>query len=609
MNATATKQLEKSQSPNRKGWHFALALALIPIVLLVLLEVGLRYVNYGQQLALFIPATDGFDDHLMTNWAVSKRFFQEEDSPPAPHREQFLRRKTDNMYRIFMIGESTAAGWPYEANMMPSRILASRLTEAFPDKQIEVVNVAITAINSYAFLDFADEILAQSPDAILIYGGHNEFYGAMGVGSSKSVGNQRWLVNTYLALQHFKTFQWLKVAINAAQRSGDSSGKKKSKGTLMLQMVQDKNIPFGSHVREQGIDQFRGNMQDLLAKFKKAGVPVLISEQVSNLRDQPPFVSVAENGQPAAMQVYQQAQQLDKAGRYDEARAAYVLAKDLDALPFRAPELINQTIHALARQFEYPIVPMQSYFEKASPNGIIGSQLMMEHLHPTAQGYFLISEAFLDSMRQAGMVQANWPQSVLTAGYREAWGITEFDVVLARMRIAELTDSWPFKPLAVSGQTFASYEPKSKLEAMALGVVKGRVKPVSVHAELVAEDEKEGDIDGALREYAAMIEIEPFEVENHRKAAVLALTHQRLDDALPILLRAIRTKPIAQGSKWIAQIYIRRNDLSQAARYLELARAWDDENDGQIAFLRAEVERLMKEAQDGQSRGAGTLQN
>jgi len=81
---------------------------------------------------------------------------------------------------------------------MFSRILNQRLSDAFPEKQIEIVNTATAAINSYALLDFMDEILEKQPDAILIYAGHNEFYGALGVASTETLGKFRPLIKLYL---------------------------------------------------------------------------------------------------------------------------------------------------------------------------------------------------------------------------------------------------------------------------------------------------------------------------------------------------------------------------------------------------------------------------
>ncbi len=68
----------------------------------------------------------------------------------------------------------------------------------FQIKKIEIINTAMTAVNTYTILDFMDEVIAQKPDAILIYAGHNEFYGALGVASMESLGKYPFFVRTFL---------------------------------------------------------------------------------------------------------------------------------------------------------------------------------------------------------------------------------------------------------------------------------------------------------------------------------------------------------------------------------------------------------------------------
>ena len=50
----------------------------------------------------------------------------------------------------------------------------------------------MAAVSSYVLLDFADEIIAQQPDAVMIYAGHNEYLGIGGVGSSNSHAERRF---------------------------------------------------------------------------------------------------------------------------------------------------------------------------------------------------------------------------------------------------------------------------------------------------------------------------------------------------------------------------------------------------------------------------------
>lgn len=69
-------------------------------------------------------------------------------------------------------------GFPYPNNISFQRMLKYQLQKTNPDKDIEIINLALTAINSYTFYDFAQELVHFEPDAIFIYGGHNEYYGA-----------------------------------------------------------------------------------------------------------------------------------------------------------------------------------------------------------------------------------------------------------------------------------------------------------------------------------------------------------------------------------------------------------------------------------------------
>ena len=78
-------------------------------------------------------------------------------------------------------------GFPYPNNISFQRMLKYQLQKTNPDKDIEIINLALTAINSYTFYDFAQELVHFEPDAIFIYGGHNEYYGALGEPDMKAM--------------------------------------------------------------------------------------------------------------------------------------------------------------------------------------------------------------------------------------------------------------------------------------------------------------------------------------------------------------------------------------------------------------------------------------
>ena len=591
---TLKHRRDKPTLKHRRADLYSIVLILFPFLVIALLEGSLRLFDY-KNLDLFVPSAS-FQGQLVTNPAVSLRYFSRDDQPTL-YRHQILKQKPKNGYRIFMVGESTSIGWPYDANMMPSRILESRLASAFPDRNIEAVNVGMTASNTYTVLDLLDEILKQSPDAILIYSGQNEYYGALGVGSSRSVGRQRWLVKTYLELQHFKSFLLLKDAIEGLQglfvfESGSGGS---GRGTRMLRMVGETSIPYASPLYQQGVAQYEANLREIVSRATAAGVKVIISELVSNLRDQPPFASASGQGQEGALSAYQQAQKLEQVGNFSAARAAYVRAKDLDIVRFRAPEEFNQIIHRVADDYNVPVVPMVAAFEKNSPNGIIGASLMIDHLHPNEKGYFLMSEAFLETLCEHDMISNAWPDKSRSQEYQAQWGITELDRKLAEMRVNILKDFWPFKPLTLSGRAHSSEKRGSKkrrspLESLAVKVLKGKKSVIDAHGQLAKEQEGKGQISEALREYQAMISINPYVTLNvARHATLLALKNDQKETALSILRSVLRAKPIPEAATLMGQIYLRDNRSQDAIHYLEQAREWGPKADPKLLSLLAKA--------------------
>ena len=553
---------------------YALALS-IPLLFFVLLEVGLRAFHYGDDQPLFISAPEaGYNEpHLTTNPRVAQRYFPRQGYIPEPPTELFRLKKPENGYRIFVMGESTTASWPYPENVLFSRLLAQRLADVFPDKQIEVVNTGIAAVNSFTLIDFMDEILAQQPDAILIYAGHNEFYGALGAASSNSIGQSRWLITTYLKLLHLKTVQLVRNTLNALiHQLGGSSGNHFS--TLMGRMVGERSIPYNSPTYQAAKANYEANLRELMAKAKAAGVPVVISELVSNLRDQRPFVSVDDGEHLPADIAYAWAQQLEQQQMYGMANESYRWAKDLDGLRFRAPEEFNTVIHKVAGEFNAPVVPMRRYFEKASPHNIVGAELMLEHLHPNVEGYMLMSEAFFDTLRDNRFIDNHWrEENIMPAeAYRRVWPVTDFDRALGEIRIINLTDHWPYPPKGPNERSIANFKANSQAEAIAYRSFKNEISYFDGHIQMARYYESMGNPALAIREYLALVSAAPHNIEFYLPAIQALLRQKQFDQALPLLMATNSIKENSEANRWIGQIYMYQGRPPQEILpYLETA--------------------------------------
>src|ERR1700681_1422810 len=241
-----------------------------PFVLLIVFEMLLRLFHYGNNLDLFIESA-GNPDYYVFNPAASKRYFSNQAIATTGNSEPFKKEKDDNTLRIFILGESTTIGYPYFHNGSFHRWLLYRMINSFPDRKFEFINCSLTAVNTYTVLGFAKQVLRYRPDAVLIYTGHNEYYGVMGVGSTDNLGSNGFIVGLLLWLRQFRVMQLLTnfyAYIQHVFHKNDSKG-----GTRMEMMVKDQKIAFGSDAYRKGIEQFTRNMNQTLKIFNDHQVP------------------------------------------------------------------------------------------------------------------------------------------------------------------------------------------------------------------------------------------------------------------------------------------------------------------------------------------------
>ncbi len=580
--STSIKTINSGISSDKKKifWIFTIS---FPFLILILVEVGLRIFNYGGNLDLFIESPPGFEKYLRANPNVARRYFYVQSTIPNPPTQLFFREKPKNGYRIFVLGESSAMGFPYGNNASFPNILERGLSNTFPDKEIEVINISMAAINSYSLLDFMDEIIEQSPDALLVYTGHNEYYGALGVGSVQSLGSSSWLIKTYLKLQFFKIFLllrdfigWVKNLYSNVLQEGTEAD---PTATMMERIVGEQTIPYGGELYRKGKEQFEENMDAIVHTAIQRGVKVVLGELVSNIRDQAPFISLKDKQGNSAQDLFNLARQLEKQGNFSEARKNYIRAKDLDALRFRAPEEFNLVLKKLAQKYSVPLAPTINNFEKKSPGGIIGNSLMIEHLHPNTKGYFLLAETFYETMQKNKLISQDWPENGIAAERDK--GITGLDSVYASIVISHLKESWPFKPKGLPNRFVQSFIPANKMEELSLkALVEENYNLVSAHYDLGKFYENKGELDSALAEYRAMISFIPHEPEFYEMAATILIKRKEYDKAAGLLHKSLKYKDNAFANKWVGQIAYMKGDYPEAVKYLAKA----DMNDPQAVF-------------------------
>jgi tetratricopeptide (TPR) repeat protein len=80
-------------------------------------------------------------------------------------------------------------------------------------------------------------------------------------------------------------------------------------------------------------------------------------------------------------------------GENDRAQAAFARARDLDRLRFRADTRTLDTITEIARERNVPLIDTPEFAREAHPSGIVGEELLLEHVHPNLEGHYAIARA------------------------------------------------------------------------------------------------------------------------------------------------------------------------------------------------------------------------
>ncbi len=167
---SASRRDPKGKSPRRKlsgkrKWVFrVIAVTVVPAALLLLTELVLIIAGYGTPPSAFTKITGR--DAYTTNQRYGWRFFLPILArQPAPG--EFAVDKPDDTYRIFVLGGSAAWGMP-EPSFAFGRILKVMLEENYPQTSFEVINAAMTAINSHVVRVIADDCAKYDPDLFVV---------------------------------------------------------------------------------------------------------------------------------------------------------------------------------------------------------------------------------------------------------------------------------------------------------------------------------------------------------------------------------------------------------------------------------------------------------
>ena len=563
---SAKKAAPKNNQLNgKKLLLFKWLSALTPFIFLILLEILLRIFNYGHNTDLFVKYPPD-ENYLVMNYYASDKFFPDTSDATKGNQEIFAINKAPNTFRIFVLGESTTLGFPFRPNGSFHRWLQYRLMHMYPDKNFEVINLSLTAVNSYTVLDFGKQLAQYQPDAVLIYTGHNEYYGALGVGSTTYIGSNRFLLQTLVKLRELKVVQLFN---NFIKKVSAIFAKKPTanRQSLMEDMAARQHIKYGSADYHAGINQFTENMTELCSKLNDEKIPVFLSNVVSNEKDLPPFISEGD-GPGSANWNYSQGQIAYKDSSFDKAKKYFDKARELDELRFRAPEAINTSITKIASQFPYiHLVDSKRIFEKYSPHGILGSETIEEHVHPDLLGYAIMSEAFYQAMQKQKLIKLKPEREITLEQLQREMPITKLDTLNGKYQMIMLKTQWPFnQPISKQFKVENSIE-----GTLATKVALGHTGWTNAMGELFRYDQKNNNNEGALKVAEAMVLQYPVSEDFYNYSGNLNTVLKNYGQAAFYYRKLFMLNNNPQVAQMVYQLYLKAGDSNNALKFKQYA--------------------------------------
>jgi tetratricopeptide (TPR) repeat protein len=466
-----------------------------PFLLLGLLELGLRLAGWGYPTSFFLRAWQDGKAVLIENPKFGWRFF-----PPAVARSPLplciAAEKPAGALRIFLLGESAAMGDPEPAYGF-GRQLERLLQARHPDRRIEVVNVAMTAINSHVIREIARDCAGRAGDCWIIYAGNNEVVGPFGAGTvfGRQAPGLAW-VRANLALKRTRIGQLLDLGFHR-------SGPAKWEG---MEMFLDQQVRRDDPRLNTVYHHFADNLSAIIQAGKRSGAKVLVSTMAVDLKDSPPFASEHRHGLSAADQAQfdqclVRGRQAESDGRQADALAAYAqaaridpdyaelafrraccemtqglasaartdaqLACDLDTLRFRADSRLNEIIRQTAAAQGIKLIDAEQELARRASGGVPGEESFYDHVHLNFSGGYALAALFVHEVEEAlfggtgdgGRRAEDGGRRTEDGGRRTEDGVHDLQLPVSSMRL--LTEAEVARRLA-----FTDFDKRRVLEEM-----------------------------------------------------------------------------------------------------------------------------------------------
>jgi hypothetical protein len=293
-------------------------------------ELVLRASGYGYPTSFFVESPGPKEGEVVyaSNVNFGLRFF-----PPELIRRPAIvsmsKVKQPGSYRVFVLGESAAMGFPDPSTSF-ARILEVMLREAYPEIKFEIINTAMTAINSNVIRAIAIECAQYQPDLFIVHIGNNEVVGPFGAAgvlgyyspSLTGIRASLWVKQTRIG----------QLLGNNLHASASNDGPRSWEG---MSIFHRSHVSADDPRLNQLLMNFRGNLRDICTAGTNSGADVIVCTIPTNVRDSAPFASQHRSDLLPERwaeweAIYKEGISLEAAGKVSEAIALFERASEID---------------------------------------------------------------------------------------------------------------------------------------------------------------------------------------------------------------------------------------------------------------------------------------
>ena len=348
--------------------------------------------------------------------------------------QQFPVRKADSVTRVFCLGGSTTYGRPYDDRTSFCGWLREFLPAVDPGKQWEVINAGGISYASYRVVNLMEDLVRYEPDLFVIYTGHNEFLEKRTY--DRVLSTPKFVRNLNSLASRLRLYSLLSDIIYPG---------KDVLATEVDAMLDNSVGPEDYHrddaTRDAVLEHFQFSLSRMARIGQKAGTGIIFITPASNISDFSPFkaepsagldsdriheielfkqsiTEYLDNQDPAlAEDIAVQALAIDPRdaellflkgrallaqGKTDEARFAFIAARDEDIAPLRALTPMPGIVSDVALENGNGLVDFARMIEESSPNGIPGNEQFLDHVHPSIEANRMMALAIIDEMINTG---------------------------------------------------------------------------------------------------------------------------------------------------------------------------------------------------------------